>query len=99
MDNVVEGLLLAAEKGRAGEAYFVLDDGDVEFREFVSALLAPRASSRRPARSPAPIGALVARGGELAWRLLPLKGEPPLTKLLALGLHPGVHARRLEGPI
>ena len=37
-----------------------------------------RAAGR--ARSPAPIAAAVARGGELAWRLLPLKGEPPLTR-------------------
>ena len=29
---------------------------------------------------PAPIAAVLARGGELAWRILPLKGEPPLTE-------------------
>ena len=69
-----------AEKGRAGEAYFVTDDEDVVFREFVSrdARDAGRGAARRvdPRRrrgaSPA--------AGELAWRLLPLKGEPPLTR-------------------
>ena len=80
VDNVVEGLLLAAEKGSAGEAYFVLDDGDVEFREFVSQMLDTQ-GIEPPSRSiPGPIGAAVAHGGELTWRLLPLKGEPPLTK-------------------
>ena len=37
--NAVEGLVLAAERGAAGEAYFVTDGEPVVFREFVSALL------------------------------------------------------------
>jgi nucleoside-diphosphate-sugar epimerase len=78
--NVVEGLLLAAEKGRAGEAYFVLDDGDVEFREFISEMLDTQGVEAPKRSIPGPIGSVVARGGELAWRVLPLKGEPPLTK-------------------
>jgi nucleoside-diphosphate-sugar epimerase len=78
--NVVEGLLLAAEKGRPGEAYFVLDDGDVEFRDFISAMLRTT-DVEPPERSvPAPVAAVLARAGELAWRVLPLKGEPPLTR-------------------
>ena len=80
VQNVVEGLLLAAEKGRPGEAYFVLDDGDVEFREFISAMLRT-ADVEPPTRSiPGVVAGLVARGGELAWRALPLKGGPPLTR-------------------
>ena len=39
VDNVVEGLVLAAERGRAGEAYFVTDGEPVVFREFISELL------------------------------------------------------------
>ena len=39
VDNVVEGLLLTAANGRAGEAYFVTDGDRVVFREFVSAML------------------------------------------------------------
>jgi nucleoside-diphosphate-sugar epimerase len=80
VDNVVEGLLLAAEKGRAGEAYFVLDDGNVEFREFISAMLETQGVNPPTRSIPGPIGAVVAHGGELAWRVLPLGGEPPLTK-------------------
>ncbi len=72
--------MLAAEKGAPGQAYFVLDDGDVEFREFISAMLRT-AGVEPPERSiPGSVAAAVARGGELAWRLLPLKGEPPLTR-------------------
>ena len=32
VDNVVEGRLLTAERGRSGEAYFVTDGGPVVFR-------------------------------------------------------------------
>src|ERR671924_580433 len=40
VDNVVEGLMLAAERGRAGEAYFVTDGEPVVFRDFITELLA-----------------------------------------------------------
>lgn len=40
VDNVVEGALLAAEKGRGGEAYFLTDGEPVDFREFMTAMLA-----------------------------------------------------------
>lgn len=40
VDNVVEALLLAAEKGRPGEVYFITDGEPVEFRDFITRLLA-----------------------------------------------------------
>jgi nucleoside-diphosphate-sugar epimerase len=40
VDNVVEGLLLAAEKGTPGSIYFVTDGAPVEFRDFITKLLA-----------------------------------------------------------
>jgi len=40
VDNVVEGLLLAADKGAPGAIYFVTDGAPVEFREFITRLLA-----------------------------------------------------------
>jgi nucleoside-diphosphate-sugar epimerase len=40
VDNTVEGLLLAAEKGKPGEIYFVTDGAPAEFREFITKLLA-----------------------------------------------------------
>ncbi|MGI8461326.1 MAG: NAD-dependent epimerase/dehydratase family protein [Solirubrobacterales bacterium] len=81
VDNVVEGLLLAAAKGGAGEAYFVTDGEPVVFREFVSALLETQ-GVEPPTRSiPSWVGAGAAAACEAAWRLLPLGGEPPLTRL------------------
>lgn len=38
--NVVEGLVAAAEHGRAGRAYFVTDGSPVQFRDFFTRLLA-----------------------------------------------------------
>ena len=38
--NVVEGAILAAEKGRPGEIYFLTDGAPVEFRQFVTDMLA-----------------------------------------------------------
>src|SRR5437588_625919 len=39
VDNVVEGLMLGAQRGRSGGVYFVTDGDPVEFRAFVSELL------------------------------------------------------------
>jgi len=79
VDNVVEGLILAARKGRPGEAYFVTDGEPVVFREFVTDLLRTQ-DVEPPSRSlPAWTAAPLARVSEAAWRLLPLKGTPPMT--------------------
>ncbi|MCD6014385.1 MAG: hypothetical protein K0R88_469 [Solirubrobacterales bacterium] len=80
IDNVVRGLRLVAEKGRAGEAYFVTDGEPVVFREFVSELLRTE-GVEPPTRSlPTALAKTLAAGGELAWRLLPLAGSPPLSR-------------------
>jgi nucleoside-diphosphate-sugar epimerase len=77
--NVVEGLILAAEKGRGGEAYFVTDGEPVVFRDFVTALLQTQ-GVEPPGRSvPAWTAAPMARVAETIWKALPLKGDPPMT--------------------
>jgi nucleoside-diphosphate-sugar epimerase len=81
IDNVVEALLLAAERGRPGAAYFVTDGEPVEFRAFVTALLAT-AGVDAPARNvPAGVARGLAVAGEALWRALPLPGSPPLSRL------------------
>lgn len=80
VDNVVEGLLLGAERGRSGEAYFVTDGEDVVFREFISKLLRARGIDPPDRAIPGWLATGIARGGEAAWRLLPLPGDPPLTR-------------------
>ena len=77
--NVVEGLLLAAEKGAPGEAYFVTDGEPVVFRDFVTALLETQGVEPPDRSIPAWSAAPLARVAEAAWRLLPLSGTPPMT--------------------
>jgi nucleoside-diphosphate-sugar epimerase len=79
VDNVVEGLLLAAERGRPGEAYFVTDDEPVTFREFVTALLETQGVEPPDRGLPAWTAAPMARVCEIAWKALPLPGDPPMT--------------------
>jgi nucleoside-diphosphate-sugar epimerase len=79
VDNVVEGLLLAAEKGRPGEAYFVTDGEPVVFREFVTSLLETQGVEPPDRSLPDWTAAPLARIAEAAWKVLPLQGEPPMT--------------------
>jgi nucleoside-diphosphate-sugar epimerase len=81
VDNVVEGLMLAAERGAPGGVYFVTDGEPVVFREFVSRLLGTQGvepPDRIVPLAPAMRGAAM---GETIWRLLPLRGSPPLTRM------------------
>lgn len=79
VDNVVEGLLLAAEKGQPGEAYFVTDGEPVVFCEFVTAMLNTQGVEPPNRSLPAWMAAPMARICEAAWKALPLKGTPPMT--------------------
>jgi len=81
IDNAVQGLMLAAERGAPGAVFFVTDGEPVVFREFVTRLLATE-GIEAPGRSvPAPIARALAATAETAWRALPLPGRPPLTRL------------------
>jgi nucleoside-diphosphate-sugar epimerase len=78
--NVVHGLRLAADRGADGEVYFVTDGAPVVFREFVSELIRTQ-GLEPPGRSiPAPVAGALASAVEEAWRLLPLRGAPPLSR-------------------
>jgi nucleoside-diphosphate-sugar epimerase len=80
VDNAVEGLVLGANRGRRGNVYFVTDGEPVVFREFVSELLATQGVAA-PSRSiPAPLAGAFAQAAEALWRVLPLGGQPPLTR-------------------
>jgi nucleoside-diphosphate-sugar epimerase len=81
VDNVVEGLVLAAERGRPGQAYFVTDGEPVVFREFITELLATQGVEVGDRNIPPAVARVLAAAGEGAWRALPLPGGPPLTRL------------------
>lgn len=78
--NVVEGLLLAAERGRGGEAYFVTDGAPVPFREWLTQVIETQGVSPRNRTVPAaPIHA-VAILLETVWGLFRLPGKPPIRR-------------------
>jgi nucleoside-diphosphate-sugar epimerase len=81
VDNVVEGLLRGAERGRAGEAYFVTDGEPVEFREFVTELLATRGVEAPDRNTPPAVARAAAGLFEPLWKLLRREGPPPVTRL------------------
>ncbi len=80
VDNAVEGLVLGAERGRSGEAYFVTDGEPVVFREFVTELLETQGVTPPDRSAPRPVIGAVAVAGETLWRMLPLPGEPPVSR-------------------
>jgi nucleoside-diphosphate-sugar epimerase len=79
IDNVVEGIRLALEKGRGGEAYFITDGKPVEFRHFVSQML--NASGTKPSNSEIPrwLCEIVIFVGSLAEKLTAGKFTSPLS--------------------
>ena len=78
--NLCHALILAADHGRDGAAYFVSDAVDTTLKAFLTQLLASRGVT--PADRSVPFGAAWAMAGVLGlvWRLAGLGGEPPMTR-------------------
>lgn len=80
VDNLCHALMLAAERGRSGEAYFVSDGRDRTLKSVIAPLLATRGVD--PGERAVPFGVAWTLAGVmgLVWRTLRLKGEPPITR-------------------
>jgi len=78
--NVCEGLLLAAERGRSGEIYFLTDGPPVDFKPFITDMLATQGVSIPDKTAPRPLVKALAAAAEGVWQGLALSGEPPLTR-------------------
>jgi nucleoside-diphosphate-sugar epimerase len=81
VDNVVEGLVLAATRGKAGNAYFVTDGEPVVFRDFVTALLGTAGVAMPDRNVPVAVAKPLAGAAEGLWGALRRKSAPPLTRL------------------
>jgi nucleoside-diphosphate-sugar epimerase len=81
IENTVHGLMLAAQRGAPAGVYFVTDGEPVVFRDFITRLLATQGIDAPTRSVPTPVARAVAATSEAAWRLLPLPGRPPLTRL------------------
>ena len=80
IDNTVEGLVLAATRGRDRGVWFVTDGGSVVFRDFIGDLLRTQGVEPPDRSVPRFAARALAAGGETLWKLLPLPGRPPLTR-------------------
>lgn len=80
VDNVVEGMILCAERGRAGEAYFLTDGSPVEFRTFVGDMLRTQGVEPPSRELPRAVAWALAASTEATWRTLRLGGTPPVTR-------------------
>jgi len=80
VDNVVECVMLAAEKGHGGEAYFVTDGDIITLKEVLTGLLGTRGVP--PVKRSAPFGLAwtMATVMETFWRVFHLRGKPPVTR-------------------
>ena len=81
VDNVVEGLVLAATRGKPGNAYFVTDGDPVVFRDFVTELLATAGVEMPDRNVPVAVAKPLAGAAEDVWSALRRESAPPLTRL------------------
>jgi nucleoside-diphosphate-sugar epimerase len=82
--NLVHAIELALEKGRAGEAYFILDDGVRSMREMISGLATARGLTLPERSVPGWFADALGATCEVLWRALPLPGAPPITRFGAM---------------
>lgn len=84
IDNLVHGIVLALTKGRAGEVYFILDDGVRPMREMISGMVAPSGVTLPDKSVPGWVADALGATMEGAWRTFNLKGQPMLTRFSAM---------------
>ncbi len=80
VDNLCSALILAADRGRGGQAYFVADTEQSTLKSFISSLLATRGISPPDKSVPFAMAWTMAGLMGAAWRMLRLSGEPPITR-------------------
>ncbi|HWA00396.1 MAG TPA: NAD-dependent epimerase/dehydratase family protein [Caulobacterales bacterium] len=84
IDNLAHAIELALTKGRPGEAYFVLDDGVRTMHDMISGMAGARGIALPERSLPSWVADAVGAACEALWTVLPLKGEPPLTRFSAM---------------
>jgi 2-alkyl-3-oxoalkanoate reductase len=74
---------LAPGAACSGRAYFISNGEPRTVREIVNGLLRAAGAPEVEATIPFPAAYAIGAACEFAWRLLPLRGEPPMTRFLA----------------
>jgi len=83
IDNLVSAMGLALTRGTGGEAYFILDDGQISIREFLTSYLATQNVDLGKKSMPGWFLRGLSNVTEPIWRGLNLKSAPPITKFTA----------------
>lgn len=80
VDNLCHALVLAADRGAGGRAWFVSDGEDTTLKSFLTRLLNGRGVT--PSDRAVPFGIAWTMAGVMgaAWRIFRRKGEPPITR-------------------
>ncbi len=78
--NVVEGAVLALERGNGGQIYFLTDGDPVEFRDFLTRMAATQGVMAPAREAPLWLLSVVAAGSEMIWRGFSMAGRPPMTR-------------------
>lgn len=81
--NLVHAVELGLKKGRGGEVYFVTDGERTTFRSFLGRYLSTQGITPPEKSIPGSVARFLASLIEGVWKLLRLKGEPPLTRFAA----------------
>lgn len=80
VDNLCHTLILAADCGSGGEAFFVSDGEDTTLKSFLTRLLGSRNVTPKERRVPFGVAWAMAGLMGAVWRAFRRKGEPPITR-------------------
>ena len=80
VDNLCHALILAADHGSGGQAWFVSDGEDTTLKLFLTRLLNSRGVTPKDRAVPFGIAWMMAGVMGAAWRIVRRKGEPPITR-------------------
>src|SRR5205807_3401841 len=79
VDNVVQAMMLAIDRGTPASSYFVADDVEMPFRDFIGSLLSASGVATPTFSMPLRPAVLMSRVVEAIWRHLRSGHQPPLT--------------------
>ncbi|MGH8296664.1 MAG: NAD-dependent epimerase/dehydratase family protein [Steroidobacteraceae bacterium] len=84
VDNAVEAVQCALERGEGGRAFFITDLHAQTFREFVASIAGVQGVSIERVRSmPYGLAVIAGRLMDAAWAILRKPGDPPLSRSMA----------------
>jgi nucleoside-diphosphate-sugar epimerase len=80
VDNLCHALILAADRGSGGEAFFVSDGEDTTLKSFLTRLLGSRGVTPKERTVPFAVAWAMAGLMGVVWRIFRREGEPPITR-------------------